>query len=233
MGNVTVGNLMKGLHMRRSGLMAIKRRGPGAEIRGAARREELLEAAIRVIRKEGAGASMRSIAVEAGCTKPILYRHFGDKSGLYQAVAERYVTLLMSELAGAFGQELETRELIAVALDAYLRFIERETNIYKFLWHRVLPELPKLHVSLSDFDARIAHELTRLLRDRLKPAGVDTGGADPWAHALVGMATAVGEWWLDDQSMSHEHLVHYLTELLWEGFSGITRVGADAAHEGS
>ena len=93
----------------------------------------------------------------------------------------------------------------------------------------MLPELPKLQVSLTDFDARIAHELTRLLRDRLKPAGVDTGGADPWAHALVGMATAVGEWWLEDGSMSREHLVQYLTELLWEGFSGITSVAADGA----
>jgi AcrR family transcriptional regulator len=206
-----------------------RHRDIGASERKAARREELLEAAVRVIRQEGAGASMRAIAAEAGCTKPILYRHFGDKSGLYQAVADRYVTLLMQELAGAFTQDLDTRELIAAALDAYLQFIERETEIYRFLWHRVLPELPKLQVSLSDFDARIAHELTRLLRDRLKPAGVDTGGADPWAHALVGMATAVGEWWLEDGSMSREHLVQYLTELLWEGFSGITRVAADGA----
>jgi hypothetical protein len=43
------------------------------------------------------------------------------------------------------------------------------------------------------------------------------------AHALVGMATAVGEWWMDEGSMSREHLVEYLTELLWGGFSGITQ----------
>jgi AcrR family transcriptional regulator len=205
-----------------------KRRDVGVAERKAARRDELLSAAIRAIRANGPATSMHAIAVEAGCAKPILYRHFGDKSGLYQAVADRYASLLMEEVSRAFARDLGTRELIAAALDAYLRFIERETEIYKFLWHRVLPELPRMNVTLTDFDARIANDLTRLLRDRLKPAGVDTGGADPWAHALVGMATAVGEWWLEDRSMSREHLVEYLTDLLWGGFSGLTRVAGEA-----
>jgi AcrR family transcriptional regulator len=211
-------DVMKGTAFR-----ARRRRDPAADERRAARREELLEAAIRVIRRDGPGASMGAIAAEAGCAKPILYRHFGDKAGLYQAVAERYVSLLLEEVATAFAQDLDTRALIAAAVDAYLRFIERETEIYRFLWMRIVPELPRLQVSLADFQARVAHELTRLLRDRLKPAGVDTGGADPWAHALVGMATAVGEWWLEERSMSREHVGEYLTELLWGGFSGITR----------
>ena len=33
---------------------------------------------------------MNVIAAEAGITKPILYRHFGDKGGLYRALAERH-----------------------------------------------------------------------------------------------------------------------------------------------
>ncbi|MFC7511784.1 TetR/AcrR family transcriptional regulator [Streptomyces thermocarboxydus] len=43
------------------------------------RRRELLEAADRVVLRDGPGASMNAIAAEAGITKPILYRHFGDK----------------------------------------------------------------------------------------------------------------------------------------------------------
>jgi AcrR family transcriptional regulator len=218
--------------MRGTAFRGRKRRDPAVADRKAARREELLEAAIRVIREQGPGVSMGAIAAEAHCTKPILYRHFGDKSGLYQAVADRYVSLLLEELAAPFEQDLHTRQLVAAAVDAYLRFIERETQIYKFLWHRMVPELPRLQVSLIDFQAGVARELTRLLRGRLKPAGVDTGGADPWAHALVGMATAVGEWWLEEGSMSREHVVEYLTELLWGGFSGITQAAADPIDPG-
>src|SRR6266508_3048551 len=42
------------------------------------RREELLDAAERAIRRIGPQASMEELAAEAGITKPILYSHFGD-----------------------------------------------------------------------------------------------------------------------------------------------------------
>lgn len=45
------------------------------------RRRELLEAAERIVLRDGPDASMNAIAAEAGITKPILYRHFGDKGG--------------------------------------------------------------------------------------------------------------------------------------------------------
>src|SRR6266508_4509657 len=49
-----------------------------------ARRLELLEAAIEVIRREGPTASMDEIAAQAGITKPIVYRYFGDRAGVHQ-----------------------------------------------------------------------------------------------------------------------------------------------------
>jgi len=61
------------------------------------RRRELLEAADRVVLRDGPQASMNAIAAEAGITKPILYRHFGDKNGLYAALAAR-LTVCSSEL---------------------------------------------------------------------------------------------------------------------------------------
>ena len=62
-----------------------------------AKRARLLEAAITVVRREGPGVSMDEIAREAGVTKPIVYRTFGDREGLTQAVADRFA----SEIAGA------------------------------------------------------------------------------------------------------------------------------------
>lgn len=60
------------------------------------RRRELLEAADRVVLRDGPQASMNAIAAEAGITKPILYRHFGDKSGLYAALAKRHTDALLN-----------------------------------------------------------------------------------------------------------------------------------------
>lgn len=62
------------------------------------RRRELLEAADRVVLRDGPKASMNAIAAEAGITKPILYRHFGDKGGLYRALATRHTDGLLAAL---------------------------------------------------------------------------------------------------------------------------------------
>ena len=68
------------------------------------RRRELLEAANRVVLRDGPEASMNAIAAEAGITKPILYRHFGDKNGLYRALAQRHTDALLATLREALDQ---------------------------------------------------------------------------------------------------------------------------------
>src|ERR671939_42161 len=69
--------------------------------RSRQRRQELLDAADRVIMRDGPEASMNAIAAEAGITKPILYRHFGDKGGLYRALAVRHTDALLATLRAA------------------------------------------------------------------------------------------------------------------------------------
>src|SRR5689334_24333466 len=99
------------------------------------RREQLLAAADRVVQREGSAASMNDIAAEAGITKPILYRHFGDKGGLYAALAERHTDRLLASLQAALATEGTPRERVARTVDAYLRTIETEPQVYRFLVH--------------------------------------------------------------------------------------------------
>ena len=73
------------------------------------RRRELLEAADRVVLRDGPEASMNAIAAEAGITKPILYRHFGDKGGLYRALAKRHTDALLDALRAALDAPAERR----------------------------------------------------------------------------------------------------------------------------
>ena len=189
--------------------------------RRAEKRQELLDAALRVIRRDGPGVSMDRIGVEAGVTKPILYRHFGHKRGLYQAIAERYRTEMMRELHSALSWDLPPRELLRATLEAYFTFGERETPVFRFLSRTDTTGRPALEASIADFQAQVATEPTVVLREQLKPAGADTGAADPWAYALVGMARSVAEWWIDQPGMPRRHLLEYLTTLLWDGFAGV------------
>src|SRR6266542_4327446 len=89
-----------------------------------ARRLELLEAAIEVIRREGPTASMDEIAAQAGITKPIVYRYFGDRAGVYQAVAEQYCADLTSRFQSAVAT---SRDLHANVVRQRLEAADRDT----------------------------------------------------------------------------------------------------------
>ena len=49
-------------------------------------RAEIVDAAFRAIDLHGPEVSVREIAEEAGTAKPKIYRHFADKSDLFQAI---------------------------------------------------------------------------------------------------------------------------------------------------
>src|SRR6202043_4151006 len=57
-------------------------------------RAEIVEAAFRAIDRLGPDLSVREIAEEAGTAKPKIYRHFTDKSDLFQAIGERLRDML-------------------------------------------------------------------------------------------------------------------------------------------
>ena len=108
------------------------RRG-NAEGDRAARRNELLDAAVVVIRRAGPGASMDAMAAEAGITKPILYRHFTDRAGLVTAVADRFADALTTELDAALLSNQGPRDVLVQTIDAYLAFVERDPSLYRFV----------------------------------------------------------------------------------------------------
>ena len=85
------------------------------------------------MQRDGACASMAAIAAEAGITKPILYRHFGDKSGLYAALAERHTDRLLDALVDALTGGGTPRERVHRTIDTYLATIEAEPQVYRFL----------------------------------------------------------------------------------------------------
>src|SRR5690242_2655947 len=159
------------------------------------RRRALLDAADRIILREGPDVSMASIAAEAGITKPILYRHFGDKSGLYQALAERHTRLLIDSVRAAVRRPGGIRDRARAAIDPHLAAIAANRHLYGFLVHRAGAEDTATHGAMSTLIGGLGGELAELLleEDRLS----DPVRGHIWGHATVGMVQAAGEWWLD------------------------------------
>ncbi|WP_327706507.1 TetR family transcriptional regulator [Streptomyces decoyicus] len=184
------------------------------------RRRELLEAAERIVLRDGPDASMNAIAAEAGITKPILYRHFGDKGGLYRALAVRHTDALLANLATALDAPVLRRDRVEATLDAYLLAIEARPQVYRFLMHPSDEDT----ASESGFDVgrhsapllrRLGEELAKVITDRLDlgPGGELT--ARVWGHGIVGMMHGAGDWWLRERPCTREQLVKQLADLLW------------------
>ncbi|MFI1017787.1 TetR family transcriptional regulator [Streptomyces sp. NPDC020965] len=201
------------------------RQQPSEQARSAARRRrELLEAADRVVLRQGPRASMNAIAAEAGITKPILYRHFGDKGGLYRALAKRHTDALLTSLRAALDAPAERRERVEATLDTYLAAIEARPQVYRFLMHPADDAHQPETGSEAGFDVgRHSAPLLRRLGEELATVIYERGELGPdgerlarvWGHGIVGMMHAAGDWWLGERPCSRAELVRSLADLLW------------------
>jgi len=188
------------------------------------RRRELIEAAVRAIRRHGPAVTMEDVAAEAGVAKPILYRVFRDKAELYRAVGSRVAEeRLIPALTGELAKNRHPREHLAAMIDTYLGIIESEPELYRFVVHPALDDRPVAPELVGTYKQVIAEHLTRVIGGALRAGGLDSGGAEPWAHALVGMAHEAGDWWIEHRTMTREDLTMYLTALAWGGLAELYR----------
>ncbi|WP_415949506.1 TetR family transcriptional regulator [Streptomyces sp. KLOTTS4A1] len=184
------------------------------------RRRELLEAADRVVLRDGPGASMNAIAAEAGITKPILYRHFGDKGGLYRALAVRHTDALLDALRAALDAPAERRERVEATLDTYLAAIETNPQVYRFLMHPAEGSAPgdagfDVGLHSAPLLRRLGEELAKVIEERVDLGPGSARLARVWGHGIVGMMHAAGDWWLGERPCERAELVRSLTDLLW------------------
>jgi AcrR family transcriptional regulator len=180
---------------------------------------QLLDAADHVIRRDGPDASMEVIAAEAGITKPILYRHFGDKGGLYTALAERYANGLMSEIKDSLEREADPRTRLTLTVDTYFAFLSSEPQIYRFLVHRAQSERREVHEAIGEFVRDVAKEVAAVTRRELDVANRSEGDfAEALAFAVVGAVQMTGDWWLEHREVPRALLVEQLVTLVWDGF---------------
>lgn len=188
------------------------------------RRAEFVEAALRAIDKHGPEFGMDDVAAEAGVTKPVLYRHFTDKADLHVALGQRGTQILFNRLMPALNNELAPVPRIRKVIDAFFSTVEEYPNLYRLLVHPAPHAADPSGADIAHEDKRlIASAVTAVLGDYMRAFGLDSGGAEPWAHGVVGLVQNIGEWWLERQSMSKDAVVEYTTEIIWAAIDGLLR----------
>ena len=94
------------------------------------RRQRILHTASRLFAERGyAGASLRDIAREAGCSLTLLDHHFGDKAHLLQAVVKEQESLCRERLAGL--QAILVRPVRFVVDDFIEAWVHYEFDLYE------------------------------------------------------------------------------------------------------
>ena len=186
------------------------------------RRAELTDAAIAAIRTHGAGAGMDDVAAAAGTSKTAVYRHFADRTQLYVAVCERVAQVLLGQVRAAMDGAAGPRAKAAAAIAAYLRLIEHDPEVYRFVVHRPLIDRALGADPVADLVSLIGDQVADVIAEQLTVAGADPAPAVPWGHGVVGMVRSAADNWVGRPAdMSRDELADHLTALAWTGLSRV------------
>jgi AcrR family transcriptional regulator len=178
------------------------------------RRAQLIDVGRGVFAKRGYEAtSMEEIADRAKVSKPIVYEHFGGKEGLYAVVVDREMDYVVRRIVEAIatGSPRERVERAALAFLVYVRDHPEGFNVLS--QDSPLPSRGRLSSLLNDLAERVGDQFT----SAFKGAGYDPKSAPIYAHALVGMVTFVGKWWMEVRKPSVEEVAKHIGALAWMG----------------
>ena len=170
---------------------------------------------------------MEEIAAEAGTSKTVFYRHFQDRSGLYHAVTE-YVRNEFNR-AEALDWLGSPQDFLAAAIEAYLRLVEDDPEIYRFVM--AAPLLSARERGTSEVAAgltqQIGHQIGDLFAAALRHLDQDPSPSELWGHAVVGLVRAAADQWLaagaSASGTSRAEVTRQLTDLVWDGVSSAWR----------
>ncbi len=182
------------------------------------RRRELIQAARRAIHHLGFDASMEDIAANAGTSKSVFYRYFGDKAGLRQAVGKVVIGQMQDTIMAAGRTARTPREGLVNMVTAYLQMAETSPNVYTFVTSPFdggqLPE-----GELTGFFDAVTAMISEPLRDLLGEP--DSPLLGYWPTAAIGLVRTAGEMWLKSPTAparpDHSAMAELISAWLFDG----------------
>jgi AcrR family transcriptional regulator len=187
----------------------------------AQRRIQLLGVGRQVFASKGYnGGSVEEIARAAKVSKPIIYEHFGSKDGLYAVIVDREMDALVQRIAQRIS-EGSARQRFEGAVLAFLTYVKEEPDGFLVLTRdapmtiagRGMPNV------ISDLAERIGD----IFNQQFKAAGLNKKLAPLYAHALIGMVTLVGQWWIENQQLDIETVAKHVAAIGWMGLRHIPK----------
>ncbi|MGK8520955.1 TetR/AcrR family transcriptional regulator [Nocardia asteroides] len=184
-------------------------------------REEFVDAAFRALDKFGPAVSMGDIAKEAGAAKPKLYRHFEDKTDLYNAIVDRVRDMLWDQVMTSFDLTSDSAgELVRRAATEYVLVVSRQPNVFRFMLHS--------HFTQRSDDAdralrsarQSAQRAAELFAGAVDDESVQVTSAELVIYSIFGAVASATDWWLgvnrlEPPAMSVDEFAAYLSEIIF------------------
>ncbi len=189
-------------------------------------RSEIVDAAFRAIDRLGPDLSVREVAEEAGTAKPKIYRHFADKSDLFQAIGERLRDMLWAAIFPSLDLATDSvREVIRRSVDEYVTLIDKHPNVLRvFIQDRSAATAQSTALTLNE-GREITLAMADMFDNELRDMELDHAAVELAAHAAFGSAASATEWWLGSdvdspRRMPRDKFVEHLTTIMMGVISG-------------
>ena len=180
-------------------------------------RELVLDAAERVIRRDGSGVSLEAIALEAGVTKPVVYARVGGRAEMANALAHRLSDRMVASGGEALSAVRDEQAMVAALIKANLITVAEHRELFLYVTGGTADDSPLQKLYLAEQSATpLAHQIAAWRAQQ----GYDTAVAVPWAYAVIGMLQMTSLWWLTAADQTVDELAEQLSELLWSGLAG-------------
>ena len=110
--------------------------GVTSRLSAAERREQLLDVTKAIVVERGFHAvSIEAVARDAGITRPIVYGHFGDLTGLLEALVQRESLRALTQLARVVPNDLgdDPRANLLAAFGGYLEAVAADPGTWRLV----------------------------------------------------------------------------------------------------
>jgi AcrR family transcriptional regulator len=189
-------------------------------------RAEIVEAAFRAIDRLGPDLSVREIAEEAGTAKPKIYRHFTDKSDLFQAIGKRLRDMLWAAVIPSIDFANDSvREIIRRTAEEHVNLVEEHPNVLRFFIQGRFPEQSETTTRTLNEGREITLAMAEMFNNELREMELDPRAFELAAYAAYGCAAAATDWWLGSdvdspRRMPHAQFVEHLATITLGVISG-------------
>lgn len=146
----------------------------------AATRDSLLDHALTLFSERGYTAtSVRDVIHAAGVTQPTLYYHFRDKTGLFQALIERYYGESQSQLEQVIDSIRECESRLRTLVLRSFEYCRADPRVPRLMFQTHYgPRVPEIDGILDGLTSRRFRLVTRVMQEgiaqgELRPADAE------------------------------------------------------------